>query len=379
MINIKKVKFSDLFLIPSKNGLTRPTSVRGQGYRMVNMGELFAHSFIGDISMERVQMNERELGVYTLEPGDLLFARQSLVLAGAGQCSYVEEQSEPTTFESHLIRIRLNPEIADSKFYYYLFKTPYSGISTIVRQCAQSGIRASDLSNLGVFYLNLPIQKRIVQLISKYDDLIKNNTRRVQLLEDSARHLYEEWFIRLRFPGYEHTTIEDGIPEGWSKKILKEVITLKYGKGLKEDNRIFGSIPVYGSSGIVGFHNEPMVKGPGIILGRKGNVGSVFRSNIDFWPIDTVYYITSDESSNYLFQNLKGQVFQNSDGAVPGLNRDRAYCKKILIPTPFIFKEFERITTPIYSQIDQLNEINSKLRSARDLLLPRLICGDIPV
>ena len=86
----------------------RPSRVRGEGVKMVNMGELFANQLIGDIPMERVPMNERELANSSLAEGDLLFARQSLVLEGAGQCSYVALLPEPTTFESHLIRVRLD-------------------------------------------------------------------------------------------------------------------------------------------------------------------------------------------------------------------------------------------------------------------------------
>jgi type I restriction enzyme S subunit len=119
---------------------------------MVNMGELFANDRIGDIAMERVPMTDNELEQCALAEGDLLFARQSLVLEGAGKCSYVLEVPEPTTFESHLIRVRLDRNKADPLFYYYLFSSPYSGISTIVQQCAQAGIRGSELGNLEVIY-----------------------------------------------------------------------------------------------------------------------------------------------------------------------------------------------------------------------------------
>ena len=101
-----KVSFEELYDIPSRNGLTRPSAVRGSGYKMINMGELFANDRIGNIDMELVAMNEKELNTMLVEEGDLLFARQSLVLSGAGKCSLVESISEPTTFESHLIRVR---------------------------------------------------------------------------------------------------------------------------------------------------------------------------------------------------------------------------------------------------------------------------------
>ena len=116
------VEFQQLYLSPSKNGLTRPARVRGNGYKMINMGELFANDRIGDIEMELVPMNEKELSNMLVDVGDLLFARQSLVLAGAGKCSIVTQVSEPTTFESHIIRVRLNRGLADPRFYHYYFK-----------------------------------------------------------------------------------------------------------------------------------------------------------------------------------------------------------------------------------------------------------------
>ena len=108
-----ETEFEKLYAVPSKNGLTRPARVRGSGYKMINMGELFANDRIGDIDMELVPMSDKELSTMLVEPGDLLFARQSLVLAGAGKCSLLTKADEPTTFESHIIRVRLKREFAD--------------------------------------------------------------------------------------------------------------------------------------------------------------------------------------------------------------------------------------------------------------------------
>lgn len=110
-----KVSFRNLFTEPTKNGLTRPKRVRGSGVYMVNMGELFAHRRIGPIEMDRVPLSPAESS-FLLQPDDLLFARQSLVLSGAGQCSIFLGHDEPVTFESHLIRCRINKAKADPRF-----------------------------------------------------------------------------------------------------------------------------------------------------------------------------------------------------------------------------------------------------------------------
>ena len=170
------VRFDSLYEIESRNGLTKPSKVRGSGYKMINMGELFANDRIYDIPMELVPLKDGEKNC-KVEQFDLLFARQSLVLEGAGKCSIVMEVSPLTVFESHLIRVRLNKDKADPLFYYYYFRSPFSPIKSIVSQCAQAGIRGSDLSLLEVTCPPLMQQKSISSILSTYDDLIRQRAR----------------------------------------------------------------------------------------------------------------------------------------------------------------------------------------------------------
>jgi type I restriction enzyme S subunit len=115
----------------------------------------------------------------------------------------------------------------------------------------------------------------------------------------------------------------------WRKVTLGEIIDLKYGFGLPERTRKGGNIPVYGSSGIVGWHDEATVKGPGITVGRKGTIGSVYQCKSDFWPIDTTYFVelrdTLDLHFVYYLLKVQDFTYLNSDSAVPGLNRNAAY------------------------------------------------------
>lgn len=149
----------------------------------------------------------------------------------------------------------------------------------------------------------------------------------------------------------------------WRKVKLGEVLDLKYGFSLPEKKRVSGDIPVYGSSGIVGMNNEGVVGRPGIIVGRKGNVGSIYYSNKPFCPIDTVYYIDSlkipgDIKFYYYF--LKRIPFKKigSDVGVPGLNRDLAYGLDITIPAE---KEYQQRIADILSAFDDKIELNNKI------------------
>ena len=219
-------------------------------------------------------------------------------------------------------------------------------------------------------------QTEIASVLSAYDDLIENNRRRTQLLEQSARMIYKQWFVRLRFPGHEHVKVRDGVPEGWERKPLGEIAPLNYGKALKKDDRVPGRFSVYGSSGIVGTHNRATVTGPTIIVGRKGNVGSVFWASGDCCPIDTVYFIHREKCSLRLYYALRDVPFISTDVAVPGLNRDFAHSRLILTPSWTYHCLFEDVVAPFHRQADTLIQQIFKLELARDLLLPRLIGGE---
>jgi type I restriction enzyme, S subunit len=311
------------------------------------------------------------------QQNDLILARE----APAGNVAIIKN-GQTVCLGQRTVHLRPDPEQVDPDFLCYFLLHPLQQGELLAGETGATSthVNMRDIRRLPL--RNLPsreTQARTGLILSAYDDLIENNTRRIKLLEDAARLLYEEWFVRLRFPGHEHTPVNDGVPRGWEMKTLEEVGYLNYGKALKADTRVEGSVPVFGSSGIVGTHNKPLTEGPGIIVGRKGNVGSVHLSHATFWPIDTVYFISADQFSYYLFHNLQYQNFINGDAAVPGLNRNFAHSLPVLIPQQLLVEEFERTARTIYAQIDKLLAMNSKLREARDLLLPRLMSGEVAV
>ena len=111
------------------------------------------------------------------------------------------------------------------------------------------------------------------------------------LLEESARLLYCEWFVRLRFPGYEHTRIVNGVPEGWERAPLEQSLVLQRGYDLPSQNRQEGTVPVYASTSPNGYHNKAMVQGPGVVTGRSGTLGVVNYVTEDFWPLNTTLWV----------------------------------------------------------------------------------------
>ncbi len=328
--------------------------------------------YVGEKKTKALQSN-------LASPGDLVFTQRGtlgqvgLIPSDAKFKKYVISQSQ--------MKLTVDEYKANPLFLYYFFKMP-STIQQIVSRVSSSGVPHINLSVLKAFEVPVPdkdIQDSVVEFVRQYDDLIENNRRRIALLEQAARLLYEEWFVRFRFPGHEHTKIVNGLPVGWKRPQLGDYAPLQYGKALREDLRAEGEIPVYGSSGRVGTHNKPLVEEGGIIIGRKGTVGAVYFSVVPFWPIDTTYYIDNENVSRFLFYALQRLQFINTDVAVPGLNRDFAHSRELIVPTDPILSQYEEKVAPLFSMAKLLERQNTQLQVARDLLLPRLMSGEVEV
>ena len=186
------------------------------------------------------------------------------------------------------------------------------------------------------------------------------------------------------FPdSFEFSELEE-IPTGWDVKTIGDVAEFAYGKALKASDRKPGDVPVFGSNGQVGLHNEAFVKGPGIVVGRKGNPGIVTWSYEDFFPIDTTFYVKKTgvvSSLNYLFYALKSQDLPSlsADSAVPGLNRNLAYMSKFLVPSEKVLKAFDGQIYPLFQTIYANEKEIKNLASLRDTFLPKLISGELRV
>lgn len=277
-----------------------------------------------------------------------------------------------------LFHYRADPTVMDGRFLAYALQSPavQGWIRGVGSGATVEHARVGDFHKIPIQVPPLKVQERTGSILSAFDDLIENNRRRIALLEETARLLHREWFIYLRFPGHEHVKVTGGLPSAWERTSIGEILELRYGKALKEGDRIEGTFPVYGSSGVVGTHRAPLTGGPAIVVGRKGNVGSVFWAANDFWPIDTAYFIPSEQCDYWLYLTLPLVGFQNTDGGVPGLNRDFAYSRKIILPPARLRGLFDETVTPMFSQRTLLENYNTKLASARDLLLPRLMNGE---
>ncbi|MEC9038941.1 restriction endonuclease subunit S [Pseudomonadota bacterium 24LQ007] len=317
---------------------------------------------------------------YLLEPGDIVVAMDRPWVNAGLKWAFIKAHDPKCLLVQRVARLRAKRGLSQD-FLRYLVSSKYfaSYIEPIV-----TGVNVPHISGkqIGDFRIPLPeidIQEKVAALLATYDDLIENNKRRITLLENMAEEIYREWFVRFRFPGWQEAEFEKGLPAGWSIKRLNDILVLQYGKALKSEDRVEGTVPVYGSSGVVGFHNEALVERPGIIVGRKGNVGAIHWSDVAFYPIDTVYYVVSDLSKHFLYYLLHSVNFINNDAAVPGLNRKQAYSNEVLVPKSGLIEQFEELVKPLYDQKRSLIKMNDNLEKTKNQLLPRLISGKLSV
>lgn len=395
------VEFESIHASPSRNGIYKSKEFHGRGVRIVNMGELFGYNFISNQDMKRVELSERELNVNSLEDGDLLFGRRSLVEAGAGKCSLVVNPLDSFTFESSIIRVRLNKVITNPRFMYYYFLSPQGRgrIRSIVSGTTVKGIRGSDLKRLLVACPPKNVQDNISNILFIYDDLIENNRRRMALLEDSARLLYSEWFVRLRFPGYEHTSIVDGVPQGWERKVLGDLCrdirdlvlpdAMEPGTpyiGLEHMPRRSISLNEWGTAEQV-TSSKSRFKAGEIIFGKIRpyfhKVGVAFVDGVAssdaiiIRPVDeTLHGLVLMTMSSDKFVAVTAQ--QMKEGTkMPRADWKQMQAYAVPLPPSGLLSNFDDVIQPIISQLKTLSFANQKLRAAHDLLLPRLMSGEI--
>lgn len=277
-------------------------------------------------------------------------------------------------------RAKINPRF----LHYYMLSSAWrkEAEASIISGATVDRIPLTKVPNFKVDFPPLTQQEIIAEILSCYDDLIENNKRRIELLEESARQLYKEWFVRFRFPGHEHVKIIDGVPEGWDRSFLEKYIKFSNGKALRNPEE--GNVPVYGSNGIIGSSNRSLFDS-GVVIGRVGAYcGSTMLSLSKFWGSDNTIIAQSPSERfglYYLYFLLtKLDLNRFAGGAAqPLLTQSNLKKVEAVIPSQLLCQEFDEFTKDVFSQINNLDEQNKKLAQARDVLLPKLMSGEIAV
>jgi type I restriction enzyme S subunit len=311
-------------------------------------------------------------------------------------------------FPDSVIGFTVDPAKADTRFVKYLFDAVLKmRFRSFSQGAAQDNLSQEKLLSLKFPVPQLPAQKRIADILSAHDDLIDNNRKRIALLEEAARLLYREWFVHLRFPGHEHVRVVDGVPEGWQRRYLADAVTTQYGhtasaedepvgpkflRGTDINKRTFidwSTVPHCPEQGL-DFDKYALHPGdilvirmadPGKVALVENPVRAVFASYLVRLQVRDPEAI----SPLFLFQTLLDDRYQGFiRSASNGATRKTASAALLtdfhfVLPPRVLLSLYVEQVQPLRDMITKLVDQSTRAEEARDLLLPRLMNGEIAV
>jgi type I restriction enzyme, S subunit len=330
-------------------------------------------------------------------------SREDVVMTTRGTIGNVAYYNKNIPFEN----IRINSgmvifraekdKLLPSFLYQYLRSKQFNKqVNSLRSGAAQPQLPIRDIKVIEILLPPILQQEAISELISKYDDLIENNKRRIELLEESARQLYKEWFVRLRFPGHEHVKIIDSVPEGWKKRLLKEIANITMGQSPKSEfyNSDGEGLPFHQGVTKFGFRfvqhetyctKPTRLSQPGdILFSVRAPVGRLNITNdviVLGRGLSAIHSI--DGYQSFLFYALKSYFFKEDmigGGAIyASVTKKNLENQELLTPSNALLEEFNDFASDIDKQIYSLHQINVNLTKARDILLPKLMSGEVAV
>lgn len=350
-------------------------------------------------SVPYCEINPKEIDKFSLRGGDIVIARTG---ATVGYAKYIKGNTAEAVFASYLVRIRLRPDICSRYVGLIIESSKYKNfVKSHMGGAAQPNANAKILTSFEFLLPLLPIQRKIASILSDYDDLIENNTRRIKILEEMAQAIYKEWFVNSRFPGHEKVTMVDisvdisvetnsnaslqnKIPEGWGVKSVRDLVKRLKARNTytQKDVLSFGNVPVVDQSRdeILGFHNnEPThyasSTNPIIIFGDHTCKMQIMVEPFSLGP-NVIPFISNENSTIYfLFFTIRNLVETREYKR----HWNELIVKKVVLPEKRLQILFSDTVRPMTEDIGLLRKKNLNLQRTRDLLLPKLISGEIDV
>lgn len=383
----KKVKIKDIAILD--NGINFNKSAYASGIKIIGVSD-FKDRFSPDFSTLQEVKEEIVRSEDYLQPGDILFVRSNGNRDLVGRCMLIDKNIL-STFSGFCIRLRINDKNTYNPYFFtYHFKAPLFRKS-VAGSAIGANIQNLSQNRLGNYELNIPeyfIQCRIAEILFRYDSLIENYQKQIKLLEEAAQRLYKEWFVDLRFPGYEKTKIVDGVPEGWEKKKVGDLLC-KVQRTRQVPATYYqrtGLIPIIdqGKDYIAGYTNDNgcLVKVddiPYIIFGDHTRILKYI--NFSFAKgADGVQLIMSNNHRR-MPQSLLYASLVNIDLSNYSYARHFKYLKEqvILLPSEDLSKKYDDVVSFFYRDIKNLRKQMCNITEARDRLLPKLMSGEIEV
>lgn len=277
-----------------------------------------------------------------------------------------------------------NEDRAKWLYYYLSTKTVQRYFELIASGTSQHFIGLRHLRKLKIADWNSN-SKRIIDILSAYDNLIENNNKRIKILEQMAENLYKEWFVRFRFPNHQNTEFENGIPKGWNVIRLGEYANISTGKCNREDAEEAGIYPLFDRSQEIKKSNSWIKDCEAIIVPGEGT-SFMPRYYVGKFNLHQRCYCIEPKNKNtgkYIFYSLMLNriyfLYVATGATVPSLRQNNFTSMKIIMPKMSLVKRFDEIISLLFEQINFLENANEKLSKQRDMLLPRLMSGKLEV
>lgn len=390
----KKVKLGKLYNV--HNGLSKGRQFFGSGFPFLTFSNVFNNWFLPNELESLVQSSEKERQICSIKRGDVFITRTSETMNELGMSSVALKDYPNATYNGFTKRLRpITEEVLPEYIGYYLrspkFRGKFMAFSTMT---TRASLANDDLLSMEVEIPDKSIQQRIATILSRYDSFIENYQKQIKLLEESAQRLYKEWFIDLRFPGHENKKIVDGVPEGWEKKKLVDLVDVQYGYAF--DGKLFNSnregMPILRirniPDGLTSDYtteeasNDYIAHNGDIVVGMDG----IFH--INSWSGDDAYLVQRTCSFRPKEEYMKGFVFQAIQepikffektlvgATVAHLGKKHIDSIELCVPKNFeLYQPFSKF----YNQRQGLLSQIRLLTEARDRLLPKLMNGEINV
>ena len=280
----------------------------------------------------------------------------------------------------HAIVVCAN-EKSDTRYLSYVLGT--MALGRLSGQSAQPGLSVKTLSKQIILLPDVNTQRRIASLLALFDEKIALNAQINQNLEAQAQAIFKSWFVD--FDPFRNGKFVDSelgpIPVGWRSGTLKEMLDIRYGKDHKKLSA--GTIPVYGSGGLMRLADKALYSGESVLIPRKGTLNNVMRVSGDFWTVDTMFYSVPKckGAIKFAFHILRNMdlASMNSGSAVPSMTTDILNAIDIVIPPQSVLASFEGTTNALWNLYGANLQESNRLAALRDTLLPKLMSGEIDV
>jgi type I restriction enzyme, S subunit len=308
-----------------------------------------------------------------------------------GRPAIVPKVANGALLNQNAVRIRPSSKEIDKRWLGYIGRSPFFRnyiISHARGSANQVRMAIGLLKQMPVSVPPFETQCKIATILSAYDDLVENNSRRIKILQEMAQAIYREWFVNFRFPGHEKIKMVDSplgkIPEGWEVKSLFELAVVKYGKNLPRKNLVEnGPYPVYGAAKTIGHYSKYTRERRTIICGCRGSVGEMQITEPKCFVTNNSFTFEPTHADNFfwLYQTLKHRGLQDVIGgaAQPQITLEGISSVESAVPALSLRTQYQQAVSPIYELAWRLGSKIENLRQTRDLLLPKLISGAIDV